>query len=934
VILDGQGLTQLVVVSGGTVSLIGLTLANGAVRGNAPGVAHNGDWGADGADGYTDGNYNGTKGGNGKPGNPGDPGGNGGDAQGGAIAVLSGNAQIAGVTIKNSVAFGGNGAAGGRGGGGGVGGHGGNGGLGPVVAYQNPYVGPGGNGGPGGPGAPGGGGGAGGQALGGAIYNAGTLTVIDSQFTNNQARGGAGGLGGAGGAGGQGGTGGLGRGFQGDNPASAAGNGADAGSGGAAGLGGLAGDGRGGAIYNATGAHLTVQRTTFTANIAGGGDGGGSQPGGNGGTGGNGLGNQGLNNGGQLGSAGNGGNGANGGSAGSSGNSCGGALNVALASATTQNLTMANNQVQAGAAGVPGGASIGGSPGYYTYYTYDPHGPLSGKPGHAGTNGTAGSAASVGTAVSPDVCGSTNSADPMIAGFGFAGTDSASMVKPVVWDQASPINPNAAPVATVGAEVDTWELGTNFPAHGQSLDYRRRCPAWKTGQVWRSCSGPTGEPEATGKSTLAWPVVAGHQAKLKLIVAQAWVPAGMALSSEYLAGDVTINGALTPAALLTSTTKFTASPIGKGQLVDVGPVDFKDQGAALTETAGVVKLRIDWCFESAPAPCSETGKGQISVGRSDSLVYVIPHAQFATPTATWHAPITVKPYLTMVDLAVTGVQFNDDITTFNSMYRKFGLGLLGLNSITRTILDPQSGDVSQHEGLGLQYYPAAWTFKKQVTGAYRIPAACRTGDLGACLLQSGLDACTEWADFLTEVAAIDGIKAKSFPLGSGGSAGLKRDDWAMLIGPNKWNNGQLRAGQIDAYQYNAAAPTVAFKNQSNEFTYSGVVGQGPNQSTPGWFRAGDHVIVSFNGAVYDPSYGTGPFTASGSCKAVGCWAQANVAGLASVISGSLPKGDAWLPPVCPQKPPAGLGLTMQYECAWKVFDAAPWKNWNYAPPTP
>lgn len=110
----------------------------------------------------------------------------------------------------------------------------------------------GGAGGSGGSGGPGGGtfavggnggdGAPGGSGLGGAVYNLGNLTLINCTFSANAASGGGGGQGGAGGAGS----------FN-----------------GLAGNGGAGGDGSGGAIFNA--ANLTIIASTFSTNFAHGG---------------------------------------------------------------------------------------------------------------------------------------------------------------------------------------------------------------------------------------------------------------------------------------------------------------------------------------------------------------------------------------------------------------------------------------------------------------------------------------------------------------------------------------------------------------------------------------------------------------------------------------------------------------------------------------
>lgn len=146
----------------------------------------------------------------------------------------------------------------------------------------------GGDGGDGGNGTPGSGGSAGGQgAHGGAIYNAGNLTVNYCEFIGNSAgTGGAGGDGGNGGNGGNGGPGGDGPFCDGCDVAGDGGDGGDGGLGAYGGNGGAGGaGGNGGAIYNAW--FLSCNNSTFAWNEAGaGGAGGDGGDGGNGGSGG------------------------------------------------------------------------------------------------------------------------------------------------------------------------------------------------------------------------------------------------------------------------------------------------------------------------------------------------------------------------------------------------------------------------------------------------------------------------------------------------------------------------------------------------------------------------------------------------------------------------------------------------------------------------
>jgi hypothetical protein len=237
---------------------------------------------------------------NGGPGAAGGNAGNGAAADGSALsAAAKTTVTLDHDTFASDVADGGNA---GNGGGGGDGGS----------ASQG-----GGNGGAGGNGGKGG---TGGNALGGAVYSAGTLRVVGGLFKDDAVAGGFGGQGGVGGDGGQGG-------------AIATTSNFTAGAGGAGGASGAGGAGYGGALY-ASGS-LTIKGTSFVGDQAFGGT-----PGGPDGLGGDGgsipsgqLGNGGV--------GGNGGGGANGGKA------VGGAIDD-LVKATLAGLGFKNDKVTGG----------------------------------------------------------------------------------------------------------------------------------------------------------------------------------------------------------------------------------------------------------------------------------------------------------------------------------------------------------------------------------------------------------------------------------------------------------------------------------------------------------------------------------------------------------------------------------------------------------
>ena len=185
VTFDGGNGTQLFVVSDGTLTLTGLVLQDAAAAWRGPPAAApgapgaDGDHGSDGAGGWQGGE--GEPGGNGARGKAGRPGS---AARGGAIWVKSGSVTLDSDVFDDDDAVGGPGGAGGGGGSGGAGGAGGNGGNGvtgvglatAATAGRRQRW-------------PGRGRGSGGGAYGGAVYSAGSLTLIKCVFASDWARG-------------------------------------------------------------------------------------------------------------------------------------------------------------------------------------------------------------------------------------------------------------------------------------------------------------------------------------------------------------------------------------------------------------------------------------------------------------------------------------------------------------------------------------------------------------------------------------------------------------------------------------------------------------------------------------------------------------------------------------------------------------------------
>jgi hypothetical protein len=327
------------------LTLKNLTVVGGLVQTPAGTPGADGAPGADGQD----------PGAAGDPGNPGDNGQDAHGAVGGAMFISRGS-----TVVIDHVSFRGNTAIGGVGGAGGAGGVGGEG----ADSADT-----GGAAGPGGDGGAGGGGGNGGDALGGAIYNAGSLSITDSSFAKDLASAGAGGNGGLGGSGAAGGDV-----VCSNDPCN--GDGGVGGRGGDSGAAGSGGRAAGAAIYSV--GTLSLRHVTFDSEVAQGGAPGSGLVGGDGGAAGC--------NGDDCAAAGDGGSGG----AGGNGGSGDGAAVVALGHSVTRNVTYLDDSVTAGAVG-PGCPAAGNGCGGLGGQA----GGVGGDPGSAGVDGTSGTAGEV-----------------------------------------------------------------------------------------------------------------------------------------------------------------------------------------------------------------------------------------------------------------------------------------------------------------------------------------------------------------------------------------------------------------------------------------------------------------------------------------------------------------------------------------------------------
>ena len=423
-----------------------------------------------------------------------------------------------------------------------------------------------------------------------------------------------------------------------------------------------------------------------------------------------------------------------------------------------------------------------------------------------------------------------------MAGFGVKALSGNSdpgqehFVHPVIWDQRRPFD-----TAVDSTVPDT--VGETLADYDASLV----CPPGD-GREWRSCDS-TGKP--TGSPIEAWPVVTGAKTRLVVSNVQVWVPLGTSVSNRTLHGDA---GPLY--GRLTARQPFSISATKPNRLVNVGGMDFADP-AALTAKPDVVNLLIRWSLPS------DSGK-TLALGSTSLPVYVTPHSAFAQVTGG----AVPKPYLTLVHQAVLYASGqSDDSAIFAQIFELFRT-----KAMHRAALNPKTGNVtSEHETL--RYYHDGWSFKSIVTSqAYWDGRSARChDDPAAGILYTGSGLCQEFASYLAEVAAVDGIRSRPFNLEAAARGHADMKNTAMLVGT--WTFGITPCYNV----YSIAGSTYVPLRQCA--TYHGAAGQGVTTS-PGWFELGDHELVSFGGKVWDPSYGTGPFAS------VAAWAQHSIAGRA------------------------------------------------------
>lgn len=303
--------------------------------------------------------------------------------------------------------------------------------------------------------------------------------------------------------------------------------------------------------------------------------------------------------------------------------------------------------------------------------------------------------------------------------------------------------------------------------------------------------------------------------------------------------------------------------------------------ATLDERDGVLRTRAMTSDRAIPAKVGRmmTIRWQVKARGRTYRVRNSTHPLYVT-----YAKPTVTPYLSLVDLttrAAGGKDARSDV--FDAIWFDFEA-----RDIHPRTLDPKSGAVTIDRDV-LQYW-TPWTLLDDylfLGGTMTCPRNAGT----AGILKDRIGRCGSWARFFVDTLGAQGLPAASlavddapaFPTGPAGALLMLIKTWTFAGSP--------RPGADPAFPFQTeinVPPTGArsFGALRQVLDAPGVEGQGrtlvPNP--PGWFAVGDHAIARYDGKLYDPSYGSGPF------DDIRAWAIASLAGYARLTERSTPTG--------------------------------------------
>lgn len=379
-----------------------------------------------------------------------------------------------------------------------------------------------------------------------------------------------------------------------------------------------------------------------------------------------------------------------------------------------------------------------------------------------------------------------------------------------------------------------------FPEKAVEIgNYEGKAGEGKDAIEWKS-------PKA-GEVTKNWPIAYPQKTKIKLEVK---LPLEVA-TQEFLEKKIEGEPLLTGEATFGGTTlkfekKFTAAAIkaNKGFLA-TGEIE---SNVALPAKVLYALTGITWKFEYKGIGAAAT---KVKLGNTTHNLYT-----------TFESPLGgTEVYLTVLDMDTLGIEKEaalNEGTTIAGTWKGFSSfeGTPSIPSVHIRTYNPSSvtGELDR-VGKVLEYYGEVVKPKKTLTEVYKeeITNAKRLitcpGAPFVALMETGAGRCGAWAEALVGALATEGVKSELVHLfavfGAAKTVCATRNVCIMLV--KNWSFGMPGFGE--------------FPYETNQVTdEEGVPGQGVKNPPPFFW---DHAIVDAgkagSAALYDPSYGKGPF---------------------------------------------------------------------------
>jgi Tol biopolymer transport system component len=378
--------------------------------------------------------------------------------------------------------------------------------------------------------------------------------------------------------------------------------------------------------------------------------------------------------------------------------------------------------------------------------------------------------------------------------------------------------------------------------------------------AWLDCDkSPDGTPEKV------WPVTAVRNKPLTLKEVRFRASKHLSFAGATLTAEIRLEGA-TQAGVqpLRVTKQIATAPTDEDELVITDLTSQK----SLPDSVEVLTLAIQWEIE--------VDNSRIPAGTSRHPLYLLQ----AEPIKEPDSPAVEKPaprYLTLVDIgtrAAAGKSGEQD--AFKAIWSAFETRELRLR-----FLSPEDGTTT----LGpLLTYWTPWSMTAFMNNNYDPKCAVKQV---AEALKTTVGRCGAWSGILVSTLALQGVASKGIHVGN-------EPIWKAIF-PDSLNAQYML---VDVWGFRNPSNTYAGYPYEIWNTYPLGIdppthpwqalylgngqAQGHTDPPPGLFQLGDHDVVMYDGAFYDPSYGTGPFAG------IRDWAERSLAGYAT-----------WAPPGAP-----------------------------------